>query len=78
LTGGGKLFFLFKLAHRMLFGSPRIVGGLMMLAGYLIPLVRGRELLVDEREALVYKKLLNKRIVDRVRIPFFRKDEALQ
>ncbi len=68
LTGGSKLFFLLKFAHRIIFGTPFIIGGIMMFIGYLTPLIRRKKLLVDEEEAKYYKKLLNKRVVNKFKI----------
>lgn len=63
LTGGGPLFLLLKAAHRMVTGTPKVVGGLAMLYGYLRCLVGGRERLVDAAEARHYRRLLNRRIL---------------
>jgi glycosyltransferase involved in cell wall biosynthesis len=65
LTGGSKLFFLIKFAHRLIFGVPFFLGGIMMLIGYLSCLIEGKHLLVNDREADFYKKLLNKRIISK-------------
>lgn len=73
LTGGSKLFFLLKLAHRMIFGTPFLIGGIMMLVGYLSPLIRGKDLLVNDKEALFYKKLLKKRIINKFKIHLIEK-----
>lgn len=62
LTGGSKLFFAFKVLHRMFFGKPFLVGGMMMIWGYWLAFVSKRNLLVTEQEALFYKRLLNKRL----------------
>ena len=68
LTGGSKLFFLFKLAHRLIFGTPFVLGGIMMFIGYLNPLLKGKALLVNEKEAQFYKKMLNKRIMGKFKM----------
>lgn len=62
LTGGSTRFFLLKLIHRILFGSPPIVAGLAMLSGYLRVRVSGRPLLVDANEASLYRTLLHSRV----------------
>jgi biofilm PGA synthesis N-glycosyltransferase PgaC len=62
VTGGGALFFLFKFLHRLIFGTPVILGGIMMLAGFLRSWIRGEPRLVSNSEAKVYRHLLNKRI----------------
>jgi len=77
LTGGSKLFFLFKLAHRIIFGSPVVIGGLMMLIGYLTPMIKGKSLLVDDKEAQSYRKLLNKRIIDKLKMRAIRADRMV-
>jgi poly-beta-1,6-N-acetyl-D-glucosamine synthase len=66
LTGGGRLFFLLKFLDRMMFGRPRVVGGFRMLWGYLKPCLTGRKRLVSRSEARLYKRMLNRRIVDRL------------
>ena len=63
LTGGGVLFLLFKVAHRMVSGAPPVVGGLAMLFGYLRSRVSGRERLVSPAEARHYRRLLNQRLL---------------
>lgn len=68
LTGGSKLFFLLKLAHRIIFGFPFLLGGIMMFIGYLSPFLKGKDLLVNEKEAEFYRKLLNKRIIRKFKI----------
>jgi len=65
LTGGGPLFFLLKVAHRMVFGSPPLVGGLAMLYGYLRSWLSRRERLVSPVEARHYRRLLNRRLLRR-------------
>lgn len=63
LTGGGLLFLLLKVAHRMISGTPPLVGGLAMLYGYLRSRAAGRERLVSPVEARHYRRLLNQRIL---------------
>lgn len=63
LTGGGLLFLLLKVTHRMVSGSPPLAGGLAMLYGYLRSWVSGRERLVDRVEARHYRRLLNRRLL---------------
>lgn len=69
LTGGSKLFFMFKVAHRLIFGTPFVLGGIMMFIGYLKPLLNGKTLLVSDKEAQFYKKMLNKRITGKFKMP---------
>jgi glycosyltransferase involved in cell wall biosynthesis len=66
LTGGSKLFFALKLAHRMVFGTPFLIGGIMMLIGYLSLSIKGTEVLISETEADVYRDLLKKRIMHKI------------
>lgn len=68
LTGGSKWFFLFKVIHRMLFGRPAVLGGIMMLIGFLTPMIRRKKLLVNPEEAKLYKRRLNQRILRALRL----------
>jgi biofilm PGA synthesis N-glycosyltransferase PgaC len=61
-TGGGALFLLAKVLHRMLHARPLLLGGLAMLSGYILPLVQRRPRLVDDEEARFYRSLLNRRL----------------
>lgn len=67
LTGGGPLFLLFKVVHRMIAGRPPLIGGLAMLLGYVRSWISGRERLVSPAEAQHYRRLLNQRLVQVVR-----------
>jgi len=67
LIGGSTLFFCFKVAHRIATGTPILLGGLMMIYGYLRTMILRRKILVTEEEAYYYKKLLHKRVKDRLR-----------
>lgn len=62
-TGGGIFFLFAKSIHRMFLGRPFFIGGLMMIAGYLMPLVKQKERLVNNIEASFYRKQLNKRLI---------------
>ena len=66
-TGGGYLFLLFKIIHRMIFGRPLLIGGIMMLFGYFHSLVLKKKRLVNDDEAFFYKKLLNQRILSQLK-----------
>jgi len=66
LTGGSKRFFFLKLLHRLLFGKPFVVGGFLMLWGYLKAWGTGKPKLVTPVEENLYRRLLNRRIVDRI------------
>jgi biofilm PGA synthesis N-glycosyltransferase PgaC len=62
LTGGSKWFFLFKVIHRTLLGRPIGLGGIMMLIGFLTPMIQRKKLLVSPEEAALYRRRLNQRI----------------
>lgn len=66
LTGGGNLFFLLKVLHRMLFGRPFFLRGVAMLLGFLKPWISRRPRLVNDAEARFYQQLLNRRLVESV------------
>jgi glycosyltransferase involved in cell wall biosynthesis len=67
VTGGGGVFFAFKVLHRMVVGSPPILAGLTMLWGYLKCLLSGAERSVSKSEARFYRHMLAKRVFDRGR-----------
>lgn len=71
LTGGSKLFFVFKIIHRCLYGDPLLVAGLYMLSGYMKSLLTGKKRLVNKEEMKFYRKILNRRIFNDV---LFRKN----
>jgi poly-beta-1,6-N-acetyl-D-glucosamine synthase len=62
-TGGGWLFLLVKLAHRMVVGRPILLGGVAMLWGFVVSSLLRRNRLVSDEEALFYRRLLNQRLV---------------
>jgi poly-beta-1,6-N-acetyl-D-glucosamine synthase len=64
LTGGGPLFFVLKCLYYVFSGKPFFLGSVMMLFGYLQPLLARRHRLVTSAEAKLYRRLLNRRIVD--------------
>jgi hypothetical protein len=66
LTGGSNRFFFLKFLHRLLFGKPFVVGGFLMVWGYLKAWWTGRPKLVTPAEENLYRGLLNRRIVDRI------------
>lgn len=66
LTGGGCLFFLFKFLDRLILGRPFVVGGMMMLWGYLKPNLSRRPRLVSDVEARLYRQILSHRITVRL------------
>jgi hypothetical protein len=73
LTGGSKLFFATKAIHRIIFGRPIIIGGVAMVLGYLRSLVSGKQLLVTRDEAVFYKSILNRRLLNTIlNMPFFK------
>lgn len=68
-TGGSKLFFLFKVFHRIWI-KPHVIGAVTLLSGYLIALLRNKKLLVTRKEAAYYKTLLKKRLKEKVKALF--------
>jgi biofilm PGA synthesis N-glycosyltransferase PgaC len=62
LTGGGKLFFLLKVLHRMLLDRPFLFSGLALLWGYVKTMLSNESKLVTSKEARFYARLLNRRI----------------
>ncbi|HEY2934574.1 MAG TPA: glycosyltransferase family A protein [Acidobacteriota bacterium] len=67
LTGGSRLFFCLKAAHRLVFGKPILIGGLMMIFGFLKAAAGGKALLVTPPEAEFYRWLQKRRILNTVR-----------
>lgn len=70
--GGGGIFLIAKVAHRLLFGKPFFMAGVALLYGYLRAWRRRNPRLVNEQEAKSYRKLLNSRFSLAVR-PVFQK-----
>jgi biofilm PGA synthesis N-glycosyltransferase PgaC len=66
LTGGNSLFLLLKVLHRCWHGRPFILGGLMMLVGFLWPLLSGAPRAVTDEEARSYRRILNRRLAERM------------
>ena len=66
LTGGGFLFFLLKLIHRVKL-RPMVIGAAAMAWGWLRTKFSGRERLVTHEEAKCYRALLNGRITGRLK-----------
>jgi biofilm PGA synthesis N-glycosyltransferase PgaC len=62
-TGGGALFFLLKCLHRLFFGKPIFVGGLMMFVGFMRAYLNGEPRLVSDGEAVRYRRMLNERVL---------------
>ena len=71
-TGGGFLFLLAKVLHRMVAAKPRPLSGLAMLWGYAAPCLQRRPRLVDRAEARFYRGMLNRRIATSVAKPVAR------
>ena len=63
VTGGGGLFVFLKCLHRLVFGKPILVGGIMMFLGFMQAMLKGEPKLVSDREADRYRHLLNERIL---------------
>ena len=66
LTGGGIVFFAGKCLHRLVCGAPLLWDGLALLSGFVRAKVSGRARLVAKSEAQFYRRLLNRRMRDRV------------
>jgi biofilm PGA synthesis N-glycosyltransferase PgaC len=66
LTGGGALILLLKVVHRSCFGKPFILGGLMMLLGFLQPVLARNPRAVTDEEARVYRRILRRRFSERL------------
>ena len=61
LTGGSKLFVVFKIIHRI--GTrPYVLSGLALACGYIGARLKRKGLLVSKEEALCYQGLLRKRL----------------
>lgn len=67
LTGGSKIFMLLKTIRRV-FQKPYLISALSMLRGYLQTMFSRSRLLVNKKEAAVYKKILIKRMRNQVRM----------
>lgn len=65
-TGGSKLFFVFKVLHRLV-KKPYFVSGLSILWGYLRAMMEREQLLVTESESSHYKALLLGRLKTQVK-----------
>ena len=68
LTGGGSAFLVLKVVHRMVTAEPRILGGLALFWGYARFWLARRSRLVSKEESRRYRRLLNQRIIQRLRI----------
>lgn len=66
LTGGSKLFFLFKVLHRLT-SRPVLIGSLALLWGYVRTMASARPRLVTSEEIRFYRALLNRRVVGKLR-----------
>ena len=66
LTGGSRLFFLFKFAHRLLFGDLFLISGLFMLYGYFRFALINKDRLVSKEEMRLYRGVLKRRITDKL------------
>jgi poly-beta-1,6-N-acetyl-D-glucosamine synthase len=76
--GGGPFFFLIKVLHRLVVGRPIVIGGLGLLWGYLKPLLMGRKRLVSAAEARCYRRVLNKRIWERLTRDLMKRESTAQ
>jgi poly-beta-1,6-N-acetyl-D-glucosamine synthase len=66
VCGGGVLFFGGKLLHRTVTGKPFLLAGVMLLAGYVHSVILRRPKLVSAHEEKFYRRLLNRRIIQRL------------
>lgn len=71
LTGGGKLFFLLKVLHRMR-SKPYVIGAMALSWGYMKAIWKRKTSLVTEAEAKCYQDLLNKRLQAKAKALFVR------
>lgn len=62
LTGGGVAFLLLKVVKRIFIGKPLLIGGVVVLWGFLQAWGTGRRRLVNDAEARFYRALLNKQV----------------
>jgi glycosyltransferase involved in cell wall biosynthesis len=62
LSGGGIVFFLFKVLDRAVRQKPVLFAGLAMVWGYLRCWASGRKRLVGKAEARFYRRMLNQRL----------------
>jgi poly-beta-1,6-N-acetyl-D-glucosamine synthase len=65
LTGGSPLFFLFKAIKRIITGRPPVIGGVVMIWGYLKAVLSREPRLVTRDEAALYNKLLSERMTSK-------------
>ena len=66
LTGGGKLFLILKVFHRLCI-KPLIIGALALVWGYLSASFKRKVLLVNKSEARCYQMLLNQRVIKKAK-----------
>lgn len=76
LTGGSKLFFLFKVLHRLI-QRPFIIGGAALCWGYVRTSFSKKVVLVTKDEARCYQALLNDRIFGKIKRVFQRESTGL-
>jgi biofilm PGA synthesis N-glycosyltransferase PgaC len=63
MTGGGTLFLLLKCLHRLFFGKPIFLGGIMMFVGFIRAYLNDEPRLVSDGEAVRYRHMLNQRVL---------------
>jgi len=66
LTGGSGFFFSLKFLHRLFLGRPILWGGFALLFGFLRAKLSKQRKLVNDSEAKFYRRLLNRRLVDKI------------
>jgi len=67
LSGSGAVFSFLKALHRMIVEKPRFFRGLALMAGFMKAFLLRRPRLVSAYEARLYRRLLNRRMVEEIR-----------
>ncbi len=64
-SGGGMLFLLGKVLRRLIKGKPIVLGGVLLLCGYIYAAITRRPKLVTPQQAQAYNRRLNRRLTGR-------------
>lgn len=67
VCNGGTVFFALKVLHRLFFGSPFILAGLMLAYGYVRARIQGLNHLINKSESEFYRRQLNERLSSRLK-----------
>jgi biofilm PGA synthesis N-glycosyltransferase PgaC len=67
-TGGDPLFLVFKILHRLT-AAPLLMNAVALTVGYVAALLNGTPRLVTRAEARGYRRLLRRRLLERIRRP---------